>query len=128
MCVVRLPVPPSTNNLFANGKGSGRFITAKYSAWRTEAGWMLQLARPVPFGGMKVSVVLYVPRKPASRDIDNFCKGPLDLLTAHKIINDDKQVEELIVRRHDDPDILLSVQPFGSPDLASRVQAAGEVA
>lgn len=125
--MVRLPVPPSTNNLFANGKG-GRFITDKYKAWRDNAGWMLNIARPGTFGAMKVAIKLYVPRKPASRDIDNFAKGPIDLLVAHRVINDDKQVERLVIERHDDPDIVLSVEPFGEPSLAGRLKAAGEIA
>jgi crossover junction endodeoxyribonuclease RusA len=125
--MVRLPVPPSTNNLFANGK-HGRWATDKYVAWQKEAGWMLQAARPTPFGSMKVQVTLCVPRKPASRDLDNFCKAPLDLLVKHKVIADDKHIEELTVRRHDDPDMIVSVMPFGSPSLESRMEAARRIA
>lgn len=124
--MVRLPVPPSTNNLFANGK-SGRYVTASYKAWRTAAGWQLNLARVEPFGKMKVAVTLYVPRKPASRDLDNFSKAPLDLLVAHGVIADDKHVERLVIERHDAPEIILSVEPFGEPTLEARRTAAGMV-
>lgn len=117
--MVRLPVPPSTNNLFANGK-RGRYLTDAYDAWRTEAGLKLNLARPIPFGAIKVAVSLFVPRKPKSRDIDNFCKAPLDLLVKHRVINDDKQVERLTVERHDDADLILSVEPFSSADRSVR--------
>lgn len=116
--LVRLPVPPSTNNLFVNKKVGGRFLSPAYKAWRTSAGWALNLSRPVPFCGDLVEVSLTVPRKPASRDLDNFAKAPIDLLVAHAIINDDKQIERLTISRHDDADIILSVVPYS----ASRVQ------
>lgn len=50
--MVRLPCPPSTNNLFANGR-NGRYTTDKYAAWQKDAGWMLNLAKPQSFGNMK---------------------------------------------------------------------------
>lgn len=116
--LVRLPVPPSTNNLFVNKKVGGRFLSPAYKAWRASAGIYLNLARITPFCGELVEMSLTVPRKPASRDLDNFAKAPIDLLVAHAIINDDKQIERLTISRHDDADIILSVVPYS----ASRVQ------
>lgn len=110
--LIRLPVPPSTNNLFLNVRGRGRIASPQYRAWRTEAGLKLNLAKPMPFGKAKVQVTLFVPRKPARRDIDNFAKGPLDLLVSHKVIDDDRYVERLNIERHDDADLLLSVMPY----------------
>lgn len=110
--MVRLPAPPSTNNLFINVRVGGRILSPAYKAWRTHAGHLLNLARVQPFGVAPVQIGLMVPRKPASRDIDNFSKAPLDLLVAHAIIADDKYVERLIIERHDDDDILLTVMPF----------------
>lgn len=108
---IRLPVPPSTNNLFVNVRRGGRILSPAYRAWRAHAGQILNLARIQPFGTAPVQIGLMVPRKPTSRDIDNFAKGPLDLLVAHKIIADDRQVERLTIARHDDPDILITVMP-----------------
>jgi Holliday junction resolvase RusA-like endonuclease len=112
--MVRLPTPPSTNNLYFNLKRGGRHPTDKYKAWQQEAGYVLNRVHPQQrcFGAMKVQVALYVPRKPASRDIDNFCKGPLDLLVKHGVIADDKHIERLTVERHDAADILVSVEPY----------------
>lgn len=124
--IIRLPVPPSVNNLFVNKKVGGRFISPAYKAWCTEAGWKLNLARVVPFCGELVEISLTVPRKPASRDIDNFSKGPLDLLVAHSIINDDKQVERLTISRHDDADIILEVNLFASSRGGGETKRVGE--
>jgi len=123
--LIRLPVPPSTNNLFANAKSGGRFITGTYKSWLKEAATLLMIARPERFGTMKVQVGLYVPRKPVSRDIDNFCKAPIDLLVKHGVLADDKQIEKLTVERHDSPDLLVSVEPYGEPATDARVKAAG---
>jgi Holliday junction resolvase RusA-like endonuclease len=109
---IRLPAPPSTNNLFINVRSGGRILSPAYRSWRTHAGHLLNLARVQPFGVAPVQIGLMVPRKPASRDIDNFSKAPIDLLVAHAIIADDKQVERLTIERHDDADILLTVMPY----------------
>lgn len=110
--LVRLPAPPSTNNLFINVRSGGRILSPAYRSWRTYAGTLLNLARVQPFGLASVQIGLMVPRKPASRDIDNFSKAPIDLLVAHAIIADDKQVERLTIERHDEADILLTVMPY----------------
>lgn len=108
--MVRLPVPPSTNNLYINLK-HGRMVSPAYKAWRLEAGLKLNLRKSDTFGTLPVQVGLMVPRKPKSRDIDNFAKAPIDLLVAHGIIADDKHIERLTISRHDDPDILITVTP-----------------
>lgn len=111
---VRLPCSPSTNNLFVNKKVGGRFISPAYKSWRDTAGMYLNLARIHPFGAAPVEVSLTVPRKPASRDLDNFAKAPIDLLVAHAIINDDKQIERLTISRHDLADMLLQIAPYSA--------------
>jgi Holliday junction resolvase RusA-like endonuclease len=110
--MVSLPVPPSTNHLFVNLKKGGRMTNRLYTAWKMEAGLKLNRFRSQAFGKMPVSVTLFVPRKPASRDIDNFAKAPLDLLVSHKIIDDDKYIERLLIERHDDANMIVSVIPF----------------
>ena len=126
---IRLPAPPSTNNLFINVRNGGRILSPAYRSWRNHAGTLLNLARVQPFGTALVQIGLMVPRKPASRDIDNFSKAPIDLLVAHAIIADDKQVERLTIERHDDADIIVDITPFAvlqsSRLAASRVQGMG---
>lgn len=110
--LVRLPVPPSTNNLFVNkAMGKGRFISPAYKAWRTAAGWALNLARLQPFGLADVQVTLHVPED-RRRDIDNYGKAVLDLIVAHNLIADDNQVCKMTTERHDESDCILCVMPY----------------
>lgn len=89
--VVRMlicPVPPSTNNLFANRKGGkGRYKTDAYKAWREEAGWRLNGQRPPKLKG-EVKIGFSVPRN-NRRDLDNFQKSLLDLLVEMRVIERD---------------------------------------
>lgn len=123
--ILRLPVPPSTNNLFVNLTRGGRAASKRYTQWQTDAGWALKQRPVTSFGGMLVEVKIWVPRN-NRRDVDNFAKGILDLLTKHRVYNDDRQVQRLVIERHDDKDALVEVMPFSeshSPE--RRVIAAG---
>lgn len=84
---IDLPFPPSTNNLFGNGK-SGRFITQQYKDWRTSAGWKLKSDRTPRFPG-PVKIALIYEEKRGRRDLDNLLKPCLDLLVEHRIIDGD---------------------------------------
>jgi Holliday junction resolvase RusA-like endonuclease len=122
--MVRLPVPPSVNNLFSNKRGGGgRFITPKYRAWRNEAGTLLNIARPIKFGGIPVELAIYIPEKTRG-DLSNRIKALEDLIVAHGLINDDRQVKRILVEYHESAEAVLSIQPFGSPSLESRMEAA----
>lgn len=91
-----IPRPPSVNNLFANVPGKGRVKSANYKAWITEAGLRLnqQTANaPMISGPVKVCMILDKGRA----DIDNLCKPVLDLLVKHRLIHDDRNVNELHV-------------------------------
>jgi crossover junction endodeoxyribonuclease RusA len=94
---IRLPFPPSTNNLFVNNPRGGRFISAKYREWIALAGAELQAQRPVKMAG-PVSLVFRfeAPTNKRPRDISNLLKAPEDLLVKHGIIEGDSH---LIVRR-----------------------------
>lgn len=94
--VLELPAPPSVNNLFLNlGKGKGRTRSPEYRAWQAEAGWLVQASRQSRIDG-PVSVWLYVEEN-SRRDLDGYAKAALDLLVAHRLIQDDrnKYVREL---------------------------------
>lgn len=87
---IRLPFPPSTNNLFMTTK-YGRARTQKYDSWIMEAGNEILRQRPPKFTG---PVVLFFhfqenrkPRRP--RDVTNLIKAPEDLLVKHGIIEAD---------------------------------------
>lgn len=85
--VVDLPFPPSTNNLFANGK-HGRYITQEYKDWRTNAGWKIRAGHIGRLGG-PVKVTLVYEERRGRRDLDNLVKPVLDLLVEHKVIDGD---------------------------------------
>lgn len=84
---LRLPVPPSTNNLFINVKHGGRVPSPRYRAWKEEATGALWTQKRTPIAG-KVKVTIRVPDK-GRRDLDNFCKAALDFLVQHRLIASD---------------------------------------
>lgn len=101
-----LPLPPSTNNLFATvwrkSKKTGkrvplRIAAKKYAAWKDAAGWTLKTQERWRLGG-PVNVAIYLPLKMAG-DIDNRVKAILDLLVKFDWIDDDKNVRSLSVAR-----------------------------
>lgn len=97
MISLTLPIPPSTNTLYRNAAGRGRVKTARYLTWQRAAGNELVAQRPKPIAG-DVDVSIQVPRDDR-RDIDNYCKGLLDLLVVHGLIEDDRFVVALHVSK-----------------------------
>jgi crossover junction endodeoxyribonuclease RusA len=94
-----LPLPPSTNNLFANNrKTGGRYSTQNYKAWQEEAGWELKKQK-VKYVGGKIKIT-YLVNKPDGkrRDLGNYEKALSDLLVKHSIIDDDSHIEEFSMR------------------------------
>lgn len=87
--VVKLPFPPSTNNMFINGS-KGRFRSQKYEDWIMEAGWELARQRPPKFIG-PVELVFHFQdgRDNRKRDVTNLIKAPEDLLVKQGIIEAD---------------------------------------
>lgn len=82
-----VPIPPSTNHLFATVRGK-RIKSKKYKAWIEEAlyalhGWRWKGAYPV-------AIELTIREKVnALRDADNFLKPTLDALVAAGVIQND---------------------------------------
>jgi hypothetical protein len=68
--VISLPMPPSTNMLFFNGRpGQGRIRTPEYNAWIKEAGWQLAAQRPRQLTG-RVSILIEVSDAESSDNWD----------------------------------------------------------
>lgn len=88
--VINLPLPPSTNSLFA-GK-TRRYRSLQYEAWLIEAGWELARQRPGKVTG-RVSLYLEVgePKTKRATDISNRLKATEDLLVKHGVIEGDDQ-------------------------------------
>jgi len=96
-----LPKPPSLNHYwrFTSKPFPHWYISAQGKAWREEASWILKAAQ----GRSKtiteevgVTLDLYLCRH---TDLDNFAKIILDTLTTSKVIEDDKQVASIQLRR-----------------------------
>jgi Holliday junction resolvase RusA-like endonuclease len=96
MISVRLPIPPSVNELFFNAKqqegrkrSKGRIKTDKYKGWIKDAGWELNIQRARPMKGkVRVEIAL---TEDANCDLDNATKAILDLLVSHKLIEGDSK-------------------------------------
>jgi crossover junction endodeoxyribonuclease RusA len=98
--VLKLPMPPSTNNLFVN-KGRGRVRSDVYEAWIKEAGYRLNAQRPRPVMG-RVSLLIEVSDAESTDtwDVANREKAAVDLLVKHRIISGDSKrfVREITMR------------------------------
>lgn len=99
---LKLPAPPSVNNLFANGRAghTGRFKTPAYKAWIAEASWMVREQMVAedcnPVMGRTV-IMIGVERSSLRSDLDNQAKAILDLLVATHVIEDDRFVTGLVM-------------------------------
>ena len=94
---VLLPVPPSTNNLFFNGRGGRRHKTPRYKAWLKECSQhflTLGYHRYDKKDKTKQCVILDVPIN-YQRDLDNVIKPTLDALKQSSVIPDDRWVNEI---------------------------------
>jgi Holliday junction resolvase RusA-like endonuclease len=89
---IELPIPPSANRLYRNGRGGvGRYDTDVYKAWKAAAGWAILQQRVTAFPGpVRVEVTLSGGSDFAGmRDLDNCLKASLDLLKNQGIIVND---------------------------------------
>lgn len=78
----RLPMPPSTNNLFAN-IANARVRTHQYKVWATEAGWAIKEQGHRTIHG-PVKITIQLEDKHPRRDASNAIKAVEDLLTPGK--------------------------------------------
>lgn len=98
--VIKLPVPVSTNHLFANRKdGKGRYKTASYRQWIAQADrHLLTQKRALAKVIGPVSVTIRVPRT-TRIDVDNFCKATCDYLVSRELTDDDHNYTRVTVER-----------------------------
>ena len=111
--VIELPMPPTTNNLFA-GNGKRRWRSEEYTGWIKEAGYRLNVQRPPRVSG-KVTLLLEVeePKTARRQDVANREKAVVDLLVGHQIIEGDDQrfVREITMRWADVAGVRVTVRP-----------------
>jgi len=90
-----VPVPPSTNQLYAGR----RWKSAAYEAWIKAAGWTIIAAQPTMRNPIAGPFQLTIDLPPGRMDIDNIKALP-DLLSKMFIISDDspKHMKRLVVQ------------------------------
>jgi Holliday junction resolvase RusA-like endonuclease len=94
-----LPLPPSSNRLFANVPGKGRIKTRAYKNWRKAAVLSIfaQVRADLRIGG-PVGLQICVPTGMRG-DLDNRLKALIDALVASNRIDDDKHVHRITIVR-----------------------------
>lgn len=99
--ILSLPLPPSSNSLFANVPRRGRVRTTAYKNWIDDADdyFLMQRRNVVPIGG-PYAVSIRVPFKMRG-DIDNRAKPLLDWLVSRELTADDKHLHRLTIERGD---------------------------
>ena len=122
--VLRLPFPPSVNNLFITARNGKRVISPDYREWRANAeNCIVQQGRPRING--RVNVIMEFEDKPGRHDIDNLCKGPLDTLVHMFVIDadDSKVVRRLTVSWSDKPGCTVTITANEEPWIQRRNMA-----
>lgn len=114
--VIELPMPPTTNNLFASTKGT-RYRTSEYNDWIREAGTRLARQKPPQTRG-RVSLTIEVaePKTARQQDLGNREKATTDLLVRHLLIEGDDQryVREIHMRWADIRGVRVTIRPVAA--------------
>ncbi len=100
--VIRLPMPPSSNNMFTNARGKGRVKSGVYVTWSNRAAWIVRDAVRAPLD-RPCSVAIDLIGLPKTADIDNRVKPVLDALQNGGAITNDRLVRSLWVGAEDSP-------------------------
>lgn len=124
-----LPMPPSVNGLWANGKHGKRYRTQLYDSWIYEAGAEIMRQRPKKHVGPVV--LSYEVQEPAGKrkyDLGNREKAVTDLLVSHQIIqaDDNTIVREIKLKWATDVEgVRVTVASFfASPETEEDARAA----
>jgi Holliday junction resolvase RusA-like endonuclease len=92
-----LPKPISVNSLWRTTKVGGVYLSAKYKAWRTEVGLLINANR---VGGVPGPYALTVNVSAKWRgDLDNALKALSDALQEHGVISNDRLAQSITIRR-----------------------------
>jgi Holliday junction resolvase RusA-like endonuclease len=114
--VICLPIPPTTNNLFA-GTGKRRYRTSEYNSWIEEAGWQIATQKPPQvYGRVSLTIEVREPKSLHRMDLANREKATVDLLVKHLVIQGDSQfyVRELNMRWADIQGVRVTIRPLAS--------------
>lgn len=89
---IRLPFPPSVNEMYVNRRQKGqrgRKRSAEYEAWIEEAGWQLNAQRVGTFKS-RALVIIDIDES-RQGDCGNREKAVTDLLVAHRVLRGDQK-------------------------------------
>ena len=94
-----LPEPPSVNAIW-KPVGTRFVLSAKYRAWIEEASTYM-LAQPRPHDALtgRIHVSVTCASGPGRKDVDNMLKATLDLLESAGVLANDRDVQDLRIRR-----------------------------
>lgn len=100
MLTLSLPLPPSANNLYRPGGAEApqaKFLTDEHKAYRQAVAEIVALRKVEPpfLGAVALEVLMFG----GGLDVDNGNKGLLDALQHAGVFPNDRQVEDLRVRR-----------------------------
>ena len=101
MIVLRLPWPPSANNMYPTARNGRRFLSDDGKHYHSEVhARVLEQLRSYPrlTGRLAVTIALNPPDK-RRRDIANCEKAVNDALTKAQVWGDDSQIDELHILR-----------------------------
>ena len=104
MMTLTLPIPPSTNALFATVRtrtgGTRRVTSLAYSRWQWAAFVAIRDANPVRVVG-PYAVSIAIPHT-SRMDADNACKAVLDALVKHGVTEDDRRCVRVVAEKRAD--------------------------
>jgi crossover junction endodeoxyribonuclease RusA len=92
---IDLPLPISTNDLHAVSWRSFR-NSDRYRTWSRAAGVMINAQRPASVRGHYALTLVINPRR-TKIDLDNSIKGISDLLQAHRVIENDRLANRIVL-------------------------------
>ena len=97
--MLRLPWPPTLNNLFATS-GNRRRLSERGRLFRAEVALRVRLCPRHVVGRIEVNIYAYPPDN-RIRDLDNLQKAILDSLKHAGVIEDDGKIDRLSITRRE---------------------------
>ena len=95
---IEISIPPSVNSIWRVGRAGRVHCSKRYTDWRRTAGWELQTQRPARIMGPVIITIAAGRPDRRRRDVDGLPKAVLDLLQAHRVIENDSLVASLTSR------------------------------
>ena len=110
--ILRLPVPPSANDVWAIRRGGkGLRLADTYAKWLVDAGWRVQQQRAGRIVG-GYHITLYLPAS-SGMDQDNSIAAVSDLMQLQGVIGNDRDAEKTDLRWHSEHDeVVVDLCPF----------------